>query len=175
MDIEELREKIRNVPDFPKPGIQFKDITTLLKDSEALKQMITELKGYCVMKDIDVIAGIESRGFIIGSILAHDLDVGFIPIRKPGKLPAERIKEEYALEYGIDGVEIHSDSIQKNQNVLIVDDLLATGGTASASAKLIERLGGKVSGLCFLIELPFLKGRDKLEGYDVFSLLQYDD
>lgn len=174
MDIEELRARIRSVPDFPKPGINFYDITTLLKDSEALKQMITELKGYCVLKDVDAIAGIESRGFIIGSILAHELGVGFIPIRKPDKLPAESLREDYALEYGIDGVEIHTDAVQEGQNVLIVDDLLATGGTAAASVKLIERLGGKVAGLCFLIELSFLNGRDKLKDHDVFSLIQYD-
>ena len=175
MDLEELREKIRNVPDFPKPGIQFKDITTLLKDPEALKTVVNELKGYCVMKDFDAIAGIEARGFILGSILAHEMGVGFIPIRKTGKLPAETEIQEYALEYGTDGVEVHVDAVQEGKRILIVDDLLATGGTATATVKLIERLGGRVAGLCFLTELTFLKGRNKLEDYDVFSLIQYDD
>lgn len=175
MDLEELRNSIRNVPDFPKPGIQFKDITTLLKDPDALKTAIEELKGYCVMKDFDAIAGIESRGFILGSILAHDFGVGFIPVRKPGKLPAETEKQEYALEYGTDGVEVHVDAIRDGMRVLIVDDLLATGGTAEATIRVIERLGGKVAGLCFLTELIFLNGRKKLDGYDVFSLIQYDD
>ncbi len=175
MEIEEIKSLIREVPDFPKPGIIFKDITTLLKNPEGLRHTITELKGYCIMKDIDIIAGIESRGFVFGSILAHDLGVGFVPIRKPGKLPAESIKEEYELEYGTDALEIHKDAIKDGQNVLIVDDLLATGGTALAAVRLIERLGGNVSGLCFLTELSFLNGRDKLKGYDVFSLIQYDE
>ena len=174
MDIEELKESIRAVPDFPKPGVMFRDITTLLRDPETLKYAVKELKGYCMMKDIDAIAGIESRGFILGSILAHDLGVGFIPIRKQGKLPAESIRESYALEYGSDIVEMHRDAVQEGQNILIVDDLLATGGTASATARLIERLGGRVSGLCFLIELSDLKGRNRLRDYDVFSLIQYD-
>jgi adenine phosphoribosyltransferase len=175
MDIKELKAKIRNVPDFPRPGTQFKDITTLIKDPEGLRQMITELKGYCLMKDIDAIAGIESRGFILGSILAHDLGVGFIPVRKKGKLPAETVAEEYDLEYGKDSVEVHRDAVEDGQNILIVDDLLATGGTAAAAARLVERLGGKVSGICFLVELSGLGGRKKLSNYDVFSLIQYEE
>jgi adenine phosphoribosyltransferase len=175
MNVNDLRDLIRNVPDFPNPGIQFKDVTTLLKDPEGLKQAITELKGYCVMKDFDVIAGIEARGFILASILAHDMGVGFVPLRKKGKLPAETVREEYVLEYGTDGLEMHADAIKPGQNVLIVDDLLATGGTASAAVRLVERAGGRVAGICFLTELSYLEGRDKLKGYDVFSLIQYDD
>lgn len=174
MDIDELKESIRAVPDFPKPGIMFRDITTLLRNPDTLKHAVKELKSYCIMKDIDAIAAIEARGFILGSILAHDLGVGFIPIRKQGKLPSESIRENYELEYDNDSVEMHRDAVQEGQNILIVDDLLATGGTASATARLIERLGGRVSGLCFLIELSDLKGRNRLRDYDVFSLIQYD-
>lgn len=174
MDLEELKESIRAIPDFPKPGIMFRDITTLLRDPDTLKHAVHELKCYCMMKNIDAIAGIESRGFILGSIIAHELGVGFIPIRKQGKLPADSISESYSLEYGNNTLEIHTDAVREGDKILIIDDLLATGGTASAAARLIERLDGKVSGLCFLIELTDLGGRSKLDGYDIFSLLQYD-
>ena len=174
MDIEELRESIREIPDFPKPGVLFRDITTLLRNPDTLKHTVKELKSYCMMKDIDAVASVESRGFILGSIIAHELGVGFIPIRKPGKLPMDSISESYDLEYGSDSMEMHKDAVSEGDRILIVDDLLATGGTAVAATRLIERLGGKVLGLCFLIELSDLRGRDKLSGYDIFSLIQYD-
>ncbi len=174
MDIAYLKTKIRDVPDFPKKGIVFKDVTTLLKDPVALSLAIREMKIRCQGRKIDLIVGIESRGFIFGGILAHELGVGFVPVRKKGKLPAEVIKAEYQLEYGTDHIEMHEDGIVRGQNVLIIDDLLATGGTAAAATRLVERLGGNVTGLGFLIELSFLKGREKLAGHDVFSLLQYD-
>jgi adenine phosphoribosyltransferase len=170
----DFKKNIRSVTDFPKKGIVFRDITTLLKDPDAFRDALAEMKKYCSGKKIDVIVGIESRGFIIGSVLAHELGVGFIPVRKPGKLPADTIKEEYSLEYGKDAIEIHKDAVAPGQNVLIVDDLLATGGTVAAAARLVERLGGKITGLCFLIELTFLKGREKIKGYDIFSLVKYD-
>ncbi len=169
----DLKDKIRNVPDFPIPGIQFKDITTLLKDGEAFRQSIDELYMRFANQKIDKIAAIESRGFILGSALAYKLGVGLIPIRKPGKLPAEKIAEEYTLEYGTDRMEMHVDAIQEGEHVLLVDDLLATGGTASASCRLVERLGGKVIGLGFLIELSFLNGREKLSQYNIQSLIIY--
>jgi adenine phosphoribosyltransferase len=169
----DLKDKIRNVPDFPIPGIQFKDITTLLKDGEAFRQSIDELYMRFANQKIDKIAAIESRGFILGSALAYKLGVGLIPIRKPGKLPAEKIAEEYTLEYGTDRMEMHVDAIQEGEHVLLVDDLLATGGTASASCRLVERLGGNVIGLGFLIELSFLNGREKLSQYNIQSLIIY--
>ncbi len=170
-----LKEKIRNVPDFPVKGIQFKDITTLLADGKAFQATVDAM--YEQFKDtkIDKIAAIESRGFIFGSALAYKLGIGHVPIRKPGKLPAETISEEYELEYGTDKMEIHVDAIAEGEKVLLVDDLLATGGTASASCRLIEKLGGSVVGLAFLIELPFLNGRKKLEKYNVHALISYDD
>ena len=174
MDINYLRSKIRDIPDFPRKGIVFKDITTLLKDPVALSLAVREMKCRCLGNKLDLIVGIESRGFIFGSILAHELGVGFVPIRKKGKLPAEIKRAEYQLEYGTDHIEVHEDGIVKGQKVLIIDDLLATGGTSAASVKLVESLGGKVVGLGFLIELSFLNGRKKLDGYDVFSLIQYD-
>ena len=170
----DLKSKIRTVPHFPKKGIMFRDITTLLKDPKAFKYSIKKLKKYYKDKNVDVVAGPESRGFIFGAVLAHELGVGFVPIRKPGKLPAETESQEYELEYGTDKIEIHKDAIEKGQNVLIIDDLLATGGTSEAAAKLVEKLGGKVAGLAYLIELSFLKGRDKLKNYDVYSLIDYD-
>lgn len=169
----QLKDFIRNVPDFPIPGIQFKDITTLLKNGEAFRQTIDELYMRFANQKIHKIAAIESRGFILGSALAYKLGVGLVPIRKPGKLPAEKIAEEYELEYGKDKMEIHVDSIEKGENVLLVDDLLATGGTASASCRLVEKLGGKVVGLGFLIELSFLEGRKKLPDYNIQSLIVY--
>jgi adenine phosphoribosyltransferase len=162
------------VPDFPKPGILFYDITTLLKDPAGLKGVIDALTAQCLNRPVDLVLGIEARGFIFAPAVAYALGAGFIPVRKPKKLPARTVREEYQLEYGTDCVEIHADAIQPGQNVLIVDDLLATGGTAAAVARLVEKLGGKVTGLGFVVELDFLKGREKLTGYDVFSLLHYD-
>lgn len=169
-----LYEKIRNVPDFPKKGIVFKDITPLLNDRGAFRYAVHEMRRLVAGKEVDKIAGIESRGFIIGAVLAHEMNVGFVPVRKKGKLPAETVRKEYALEYGADAVEIHKDAIKEGEHVLICDDLLATGGTAAATAQLVEMLGGVVAGFCFLIELDFLRGRDKLAGYDVRSLLHYE-
>jgi adenine phosphoribosyltransferase len=169
----DLRACIRDVPDFPKPGIIFKDITTLLKDADALKQVIDTLSDHYNGKQIDQIVAIESRGFIFGSALACRLGTGFIPVRKPNKLPAVKERIEYALEYGTDCIEIHADALESGQNALIIDDLLATGGTASAAAALVEKLGARVVGLGFIIELTFLKGRERLPSYDVHSLIQY--
>jgi adenine phosphoribosyltransferase len=174
MDNNELRKYIRDVHDFPKKGIVFKDITTLLKDPVALKTTGNYLFDVVKDKDITKVAAIESRGFIFGSILAEKLDAGFIPIRKPGKLPSETLSEKYDLEYGSNVVEIHKDSVQLGDKILIHDDLLATGGTAKAAANLIENLGGKVLLFSFIVELTFLHGRDKLKGYDVNSLVSYD-
>jgi adenine phosphoribosyltransferase len=169
-----LASTIRDVPDFPKEGILFKDITTLLKDPAALRETIKRMQDFCVGKDIDLIAGIESRGFIFGVPLAHELGLGFIPIRKPGKLPAATISESYALEYGTATIEIHTDAIQPGQKVLIVDDLLATGGTAQAACKLIKRLQGDVAGLLFAVELKFLPGREALVGENVHAIVAFD-
>lgn len=170
----DLYEKIRDVPDFPKPGIVFKDITPLLNDKGAFRYAIFEMRRLVAGKEIDKVVGIESRGFIIGSVLAHELGVGFVPVRKKGKLPAATVRQEYALEYGTDAVEMHKDAISSGEKVLIVDDLLATGGTSAATASLVEMLGGKIAGFCFLVELNFLRGREKLAGYDVRSLLHYE-
>lgn len=169
-----LKEKIRVIENFPAEGISFKDITTLLKDAEALNECINQIAERFKDVEIDLIVGPESRGFIFATPLAYLLKTGFVPVRKPGKLPAETIKYEYELEYGTDSLEIHKDAIKKGQKVLIVDDLLATGGTMYATAKLVEKLGGEVAGLGFLIELSDLKGRDKLKGYKVESLVVYD-
>lgn len=169
----DLKKIIRDVPDFPKAGIVFKDITTLLKNKEAFKYAIDKMVERYKGEDIDLIVGIESRGFIFGPILAYHLNAGFIPVRKPGKLPSEKVTETYDLEYGMDAVEMHKDSINPDDKVLIVDDLLATGGTAQATAKMIEKLGGIVVSFAFLIELEFLKGRDKIKAYNIFSLIKY--
>ena len=168
-----LKTLIREVPDFPKPGILFYDITTLLKDADGLRALIDELGASYVGKGIDKVVGIEARGFIFAPAVAYALKAGFIPVRKPKKLPAPVERVEYQLEYGTDVLEIHRDAITPGENVLIVDDVLATGGTASAVAKLVEKLGGKVAGLGFVIELDFLKGRDKLPGYDIRAMLHY--
>jgi adenine phosphoribosyltransferase len=168
-----LKDTIRDVPDFPKKGIVFKDITTLLKKSEALSLAAEELYNLAKNKKITKVAGIESRGFILGGLLAQKLNAGFVPIRKPGKLPAEVISESYSLEYGTDSIEIHKDAIEPGDVVLLHDDLLATGGTMEAAIKLVEKLGGKVAQISFLIELNFLNGRDKLKNYEVHSLIQY--
>lgn len=172
--MEQLKRLIREVPDFPKPGILFYDITTLLKDAGGFKAVIDALRRRYQQSQADVVLGIEARGFIFAPALACALGAGFVPVRKPKKLPAKTVREEYQLEYGTDSLEIHEDAIQPGQNVLIVDDLLATGGTAAAVAHLVERLGGKVIGLGFVVELDFLNGREKLAGRDVFSLLHYD-
>ncbi len=171
----DLASTIRSVPDFPVEGILFYDITTLLKNPEALKASVDQLAAAYKDKNIDVVVGMESRGFIFGMPVAYNLGTGFVPIRKPGKLPAETISESYALEYGTNTLQIHIDGIAPGQRVLVVDDLLATGGTAQATCRLVERLGGVVAGVAFLIELTFLNGRDKLQGYDVFSLLEYNE
>ena len=170
----DLKQMIRNVPDFPKKGIGFKDITTLIKDGISFQKSIQMLADNYNPDDIDVIVGIEARGFIFGSALAYMWGKGFVPIRKPGKLPAETIKEEYQLEYGTDAVEIHKDAIEPNQRVLIIDDLLATGGTVAAAVQLVERLQGKIVGIGFIIELSFLNGREKLKDYDVLSLVSFE-
>jgi adenine phosphoribosyltransferase len=170
----DLKNVIRCVPDFPKKGINFIDITTLVKDSAATKKTAQMLFDFVKDKKIDKVVGIESRGFIIGALLADKLNVGFVPVRKPGKLPAETIKETYELEYGTDTVEIHKDAITAGERVLIHDDLLATGGTAEAACKLVEKLGGEVVQVSFIVELSFLNGRDKLSKYDVKSLVVYD-
>lgn len=168
-----LKERIRVVPDFPREGIQFIDITTLLKDKEAYVYAVDELVSSIKDKDVDLIVGPEARGFVIGAPIAYALKVGFVPVRKPGKLPAETVKYEYELEYGSDCLEIHRDAVKPGQRVVIVDDLLATGGTALAAAKLVEKLGGIVVGFAFIVELTYLEGRKHLEGYEVASLVQY--
>jgi adenine phosphoribosyltransferase len=171
---DHLKQLIREVPDFPKKGILFYDITTLLKDKQGFAMLIDALAEHYIGKDVDLVLGMEARGFIFAPALAYRLNAGFVPVRKPGKLPAATAKHDYALEYGTNTLEIHKDAIQPGQRVLIVDDLLATGGTAEATAKLAASLGAKIAGLGFVVELDFLKGRDKLKQYDVFSLLHYD-
>lgn len=168
-----LKALIREVPDFPKPGINFFDITTLLKDPMGLANVLDALKQQYAGRKVDQVVGIEARGFFFAPAVAWALNAGFVPVRKPGKLPAATEKAEYALEYGTDTLEVHRDAIAPGQSVVIVDDVLATGGTAAAVAQLVTRLGGKVDGLSFVIELDFLKGRDKLAGYDIHSLLHY--
>jgi adenine phosphoribosyltransferase len=168
-----LKALIREVPDFPKPGIDFYDITTLLKDRTGFKNVIDLLSEHYSRHAVDVVLGIEARGFIIAPAVAYALGYGFIPVRKEKKLPAERERIEYSLEYGTDVLEIHRDAISPGQNVLIIDDVLATGGTAAAVARLVETLHGKVAGLGFILELDFLSGREKLNGYDVHSLIHY--
>ncbi len=169
----DLKSLIRDVPDFPKPGIIFKDITTLLKDPKGFCEAVDVLYEGIKDKGIDKIVAVESRGFIFAGVLAYKLGCGFVPVRKPGKLPAETIAEEYTLEYGTNTLEIHKDAIAPGEKVLIFDDLLATGGTALATAHLVEGLGGRVVGFQFLIELSFLNGREKLKGYDVTSIIVY--
>ena len=171
--MDQLKSLIREVPDYPKPGILFYDITTLLKETQGLKGVIDGLHQCAKDFKVDRVAGIEARGFIFGPALAYALGTGFVPIRKPKKLPAATERVEYALEYGTDTIEIHKDAIEPGMNVLIVDDVLATGGTAAAAAQLVEKLGGKVSALAFVIELDFLNGRSKLPGQRVESLVHY--
>lgn len=164
---------IRDVPDFPQPGILFKDITPILQHPQALHQVVERMTEHARLLKPDVVIGIESRGFVFGLPIALNLNLGFAPVRKLGKLPANKIAEEYALEYGTNTVEIHTDAIEPGQRAIIVDDLLATGGTAAAAARLVERLKGEVAGFTFLVELTFLHGRKNLRGYDLFSLIQY--
>ena len=173
--MNDLKKLIREVPDFPKPGILFYDITTLLKDAKGLKSLADTLAAQYEGNRPDVVAGIEARGFVFGPLLAERLGTGFVPVRKPKKLPAATVSETYQLEYGEDTLEIHQDAVQAGQKVLIVDDLLATGGTAAATCRLVEKIGGVVAGVAFVIELTFLHGREKLDGYDVYSVLQYDE
>ena len=171
--MDTLKSRIRHIPDFPKPGILFYDITTLLGDPAGFKAAIDALSAPYEGQRISLVIGIESRGFILGAAVADRLGVGFCPIRKPGKLPAATIKESFSLEYGTDAIEIHADAMKPGQRVLIVDDVLATGGTASAAARLVKRLGGELHGLAFLIELEALKGRALLQGEKVYSVLKY--
>jgi adenine phosphoribosyltransferase len=170
---DHLKQLIREIPDFPKPGILFYDITTLLKDKLGFATLIDALAEHYIGKDIDLVLGMEARGFIFGPAVAYRLNAGFVPVRKPGKLPAATTKYDYALEYGTNTLEIHEDAVKKGQRVIIVDDLLATGGTAEATAKLAEKLGAEIAGMGFVIELDFLHPRERLKGYDVFSLLHY--
>jgi adenine phosphoribosyltransferase len=172
--MEDLKKLIREVPDFPKPGILFYDITTLLKDRCGFRATIDGLKSHYRDAQVDVVLGIEARGFIFAPALAYALGAGFVPVRKPKKLPAECVTVTYDLEYGTDSLQMHKDAVGQGTRVLIVDDLLATGGTASAAARMVREVGGVVVGIGFVIELTFLSGRRKLPEYDVFSLLQYD-
>ena len=174
VNADDLRRYIRDVPDFPKKGIVFRDITTLLKHKQAFATSVEKLYEHYNQKKIEKVVAIESRGFIFGSVLANKLQAGFVPVRKPKKLPAKTLRQEYQLEYGTDALEIHADAISIGERVLIVDDLLATGGTALAACKLVSQLEGSITGLAFLIELSFLKGREKLKGHEVFSLISYE-
>ncbi|HSU18986.1 MAG TPA: adenine phosphoribosyltransferase [Acidobacteriaceae bacterium] len=175
INCEPLKQLIRSVPDFPKPGILFYDITTVLKDKTGFAQLIDAFAQYYIGKEIDLVLGIEARGFIFGPALAYRLNAGFVPVRKPGKLPAETAKVKYDLEYGSDSLEVHKDAIRPGQRVIIVDDLLATGGTMDATVQLVKQLGGNVAGLGVAIELDFLKGRNRFPDLDVFSLIHYDE
>ena len=171
---DELKRLIREVPDFPKKGILFYDITTLLKNKVGLATLIDRLSEHYVDKRVDLVLGMEARGFIFAPALAYRLNAGFVPVRKVGKLPAATVRFDYELEYGVNSLEMHKDAIEKGQRVLIVDDLLATGGTAEATAKLAKMLGAEIAGLGFVVELDFLRGREKLKSYDVMSLLHYE-
>ena len=171
--MEDLKAYIREVPEFPKPGILFYDITTLLQDPLALRMTVDRFVWLFAQKHIDKVVGIESRGFMFAPIVAYNLNAGFVPVRKPGKLPYQKIRQSYDLEYGTDSIEMHDDAIKPREHVLIVDDLVATGGTALAAARMVESLGGIVSGFGFIVELTFLEGRKKLEGHEVASLIQY--
>ena len=175
VDAAALKALVRTVPDFPKPGILFYDITTLLKDKTGFRMMIDALAAHYIDSKIDLVLGIEARGFIFGPALAYRLNAGFVPVRKPRKLPAPVARVSYDLEYGTDTLEIHLDAIQRGQRVVLVDDLLATGGTMEATVKLVQQLGGDIAGLAFAVELDFLKGRSRFHGLDVFSLLHYDE
>ncbi|KGG81511.1 adenine phosphoribosyltransferase [Caloranaerobacter azorensis] len=169
----DLKSKIRNIKDFPKEGINFKDITTVLKDKEAFRYLINQMAEKLRDKEVDIIVGPEARGFLIGAPLAYELGAGFVPVRKPGKLPAETVSVEYELEYGTDKLEMHRDAIKPGQKVVVVDDLLATGGTVHSTVKLIEELGGEVVAISFFIELEFLNGRELLKDYEVNSIVKF--
>ena len=173
-NIEKLKKSIRSIPDFPISGITFRDITTLLKEGDLFAESVDYIYDNFRDKDIDTIVGIESRGFIFGAAMAYKLNAAFVPVRKPGKLPAEKYSEEYDLEYGADQLEIHKDALSSKNNVLIVDDLLATGGSAMATCNLVEQTGATIQGVAFLIELEFLNGRKHIDKYDIFSLLSYE-
>lgn len=175
INTDSLKDLVRTVPDFPKPGILFYDITTLLKDKTGFAQLIDALAAHYIDRKIDLVLGIEARGFIFGPALAYRLNAGFIPVRKPRKLPAPVARVTYDLEYGSDTLEIHTDAIRPGQRVVLVDDLLATGGTMDATVKLVQQLGGEIAGLGFAVELDFLKGRARFPKYDVFSLLHYNE
>lgn len=168
-----LESWIRDIPDFPQKGILFKDITPLLQDGKAFRASIDRLAAHYAGAGIEAVIGVESRGFIFGAPLAYQLNCGFVPVRKFGKLPAKTVSVEYALEYGTNVVEMHTDAIKPGQRVLIVDDLLATGGTVMAAIELVEKLGGHIAGIAFLVELTFLRGREQLQGHDVFALIKY--
>lgn len=169
----DLKKYIKDIPDFPEPGVLFRDVTPLLADKDAYQESIRLLSDFAKEKKVDLVVGPEARGFLFGCPVALALNCGFVPIRKPGKLPREVVSQSYDLEYGSNEIQMHSDSIQPGQNVLIVDDLLATGGTVDAAVSLIEKMGGNVVGIAFLIELEALKGRELLKGYDVYSVLKY--
>ncbi|RMH20982.1 MAG: adenine phosphoribosyltransferase [Acidobacteria bacterium] len=171
--MDDLKRHIREIPDFPKPGILFYDITTLLKNPQALRLALDRFAGLFAGHEIDKVVGIESRGFLFGLQLAYQLGVGFVPVRKPGKLPAQTVSQSYELEYGSDRLEMHRDAVAEGERVLIVDDLVATGGTARATAELVRACGADVAGLGFVVELTFLEGRKRLAGYDVQSLIRY--
>ncbi|MBR6356004.1 MAG: adenine phosphoribosyltransferase [Alphaproteobacteria bacterium] len=174
MSLTDIKNSIRNVPDYPKPGIQFKDITTAMKNPAVFKEIIDEMAAHFAEREIDYVVGIDARGFIFGAALAYKLGCGFVPVRKPGKLPADTIAEEYALEYGTDKLEIHRDALQKGDRVIIVDDLIAVGGTARAAANLVQRLGAEIAAFAFAVELTDLHGREKLQDIaEVYSLVQF--
>jgi adenine phosphoribosyltransferase len=173
--VDALKALVRTVPDFPKPGILFYDITTLLKDKTGFAQLIDAMAAHFIDQKVDLVLGIEARGFIFGPALAYRLNAGFVPVRKPKKLPAKVASVTYDLEYGSDTLEIHLDAIQRGQRVVLVDDLLATGGTMEATVRLVKQLGGEIAGISFAVELDFLKGRNRFPEYDVFSLLHYDE
>ena len=172
--MEDLKKLIREIPDYPKPGILFYDLTTLLKDRHGFQKLVDQLCDHYAKRQVDVVVGVEARGFIFAPALAYRLGAGFVPVRKPKKLPAKTAQVCYQLEYGTDTLEIHRDAIEPGQTVIISDDLLATGGTAAATVNLVQQLGGIVAGVAFAVELTFLHGRAKLPGLDVFSLIQYD-
>jgi adenine phosphoribosyltransferase len=171
-----IKSRIKTIPDYPKPGIMFRDITSLLQDPQGFRKVVDELVYPFAGQRVDKVAGIEARGFILGGAVAHQLSVGFVPVRKRGKLPRETIRETYELEYGKDEVELHADAIQKNENILLIDDLIATGGTAAAAARLITRLGGRIVGCSFVIDLPDLGGKKRLEemGLSVYTLVEFE-
>lgn len=175
VNCEPLKELVRTVPDFPKPGILFYDITTLLKDKQGFAKLIDAMAEHYIERKVDLVLGIEARGFIFGPALAYRLNAGFVPVRKPKKLPAATVSVSYDLEYGSDSLEIHEDAIEAGERIVLVDDLLATGGTMEATVKLVRQLGGDIAGLAFAVELDFLKGRERFPDLDVFSLLHYDE